>query len=58
MLAAALLDVAETRLELSQPLPRPDRSATDPEMDLEEPIYLHLTASSDVEHVPAGEVAS
>jgi hypothetical protein len=26
-------------------------------MDLEEPIYLHLRASSDVSEVPAGVVA-
>jgi len=27
-------------------------------MDLEEPIFLHLSASSKVEEVPAGEVVS
>src|SRR5258707_125691 len=37
MLGSALLDVSETRLELGEPLPLPDPSATDPEMDLEEP---------------------
>ncbi|HUP81837.1 MAG TPA: hypothetical protein VM260_25020 [Pirellula sp.] len=58
MLAAALLDVAETRLELGQPLPTPDASATNPEMDIEEPIYLHLSTSSEVQQMPAGEVAS
>jgi hypothetical protein len=57
-LAAALLDVAETRVELGQALPTPNPNASDPDMDFEEPIYLHLSASSDVEHVPAGEVAS
>ncbi len=56
MLAMALLDVAETRLELGEPLPRPDPSVTDPEMDLEEPIYLHLSASSAVSQGPAGVV--
>jgi hypothetical protein len=56
MLAMALLDVAETRLELGELLPRPDPSATDPEMDLEEPIYLHLSASSAVTQGPAGVV--
>jgi predicted RNase H-like HicB family nuclease len=45
LLTAALLDVAETRLELGQSLPAPNANATDPEMDFEEPIYLHLTAS-------------
>jgi predicted RNase H-like HicB family nuclease len=58
LLTAALLDVAETRLELGQPLPTPNPSATDSEMDFEEPIYLHLSASSAVEETPAGEVAS
>ncbi|MEX1026849.1 MAG: hypothetical protein WD049_02405 [Candidatus Paceibacterota bacterium] len=57
LLAAALLDVAETRLELGQSLPTPNASATDPEMDFEEPIYLHLSASSQVDQVPTGEVA-
>jgi len=58
LLTAALLDVAETRLELGQSLPTPNPNATDPEMDFEEPIYLHLSASSEVEQTPAGEVAS
>jgi hypothetical protein len=53
-----LLDVAETRLELGQSLPAPDTSVTDPEMDIEEPIYLHLSVSSQVEEIPAGEVAT
>lgn len=56
MLASALLDVAETRLELGEPLPRPDMSATNSLMDLEEPIYLHLSASSAVSVEPAGVV--
>jgi hypothetical protein len=58
LLAAALLDMAEARLELGQSLPAPNAHATDPEMDFEEPIYLHLTASSEVAQAPAGEVAS
>jgi predicted RNase H-like HicB family nuclease len=58
LLAAALLDVAETRLELGQSLPAANPNATDPEMDFEEPIYLHLSVSSEVEEIPAGEVAS
>ena len=57
LLTAALLDIAETRLELGQSLPTPDPMATDPEMDVEEPIYLHLSVSSDVAQTPAGEVA-
>jgi predicted RNase H-like HicB family nuclease len=58
LLTIALLDVAETRLELGEPLPVPNPNATDPEMDFEEPIFLHLTASSEVEEKPAGEVAT
>jgi predicted RNase H-like HicB family nuclease len=58
LLTAALLDVAETRLELGQSLPTPDPNATDPEMDFEEPIYLHLSVSSEVDQTPAGEIAS
>jgi predicted RNase H-like HicB family nuclease len=58
LLTAALLDVAQTRLELGQSLPMPDPMATDPEMDIEEPIYLHLSASSEATQTPAGEVAS
>jgi hypothetical protein len=57
LLAAALIDVAETLLESGQPLPVPSAQLSDLEMDLEEPIYLHLRASSDVEEVPAGVVA-
>lgn len=58
MLGTALIDVAETLLGLGDPLPRPDPTATDPEMDLEESIYLHLSASSEVSDVPAGVVVS
>ena len=56
MLAIALIDVAETRMELGQALPQPDPTASDAEMDLEEPIYLHLRASTEVSEVPAGVV--
>jgi predicted RNase H-like HicB family nuclease len=58
LLASALLDVAETRLEFGQSLPAPNPQATDPEMDFEEPIYLHLSASSEVDQIPAGEVVT
>jgi hypothetical protein len=57
-LASALLDVAQTHLEHSQALPSPNPLASDPEMDLEEPIYLHLSVSSDIVETPAGVVAS
>jgi hypothetical protein len=54
-----LLDIAETRLEMGQSLPTPNNpNATDSEMDFEEPIYLHLSASTGFEQTPAGEVAT
>lgn len=56
-LVGALVDVAETAVESGQPLPIPDPTVTDAEMDLEEPIYLHLGASSEVREVPAGIVS-
>ena len=39
-LASALVDMAETNLLHGEPLPKPDATVTDPEADLEEPIYL------------------
>jgi predicted RNase H-like HicB family nuclease len=56
LLAIALLDVAETALELGVPIPRPDPLQTNPEMDIEEPIYLHLHVSTDVQQTPAGVI--
>jgi hypothetical protein len=58
LLTVALLDMAETRLELGQSLPVPDPHASDPEMDLEEPVYLHLSVSTGIVETPAGDVAS
>lgn len=58
MLASALVDVAEYRLERGEPLLVPDLTATDPNADIEEPIYLHLRVSTDVKVVPAGVVSS
>ncbi len=55
-LAMALVDSAETAVEWGQPLPIPDPTATNHEMDIEEPIDLHLGASSEVREVPAGVV--
>lgn len=57
LLTGALIDVAETYLEEGQALPQPNPVLTDVEMDVEEPIYLHLQASTDVSEVPAGDVA-
>ncbi len=56
LLASALLDLAGYALERGESLPRPDPSLHDPDADLEEPIYLHLRASTGVEVVPAGVV--
>lgn len=55
LLTVALVDVAEAAMESGLPLPEP--AASDPEMDIEEPIYLHLTASSEVREVPAGSTS-
>jgi hypothetical protein len=56
MLGHALVDVAETLVGLGEALPRPDPAVTEPDMDLEEPIFLHLVASSEVSQEPAGVV--
>jgi predicted RNase H-like HicB family nuclease len=58
LLASALLDMAALALDRGEPLPRPDPSLFDPEADVEEPIHLHLRASTDVEVVPTGVVVS
>jgi predicted RNase H-like HicB family nuclease len=41
-LADALLDMAETNLLRGEALPVPDPSRSDPDADMEEPIYLIL----------------
>lgn len=56
LLGLALVDVAEAALESGCPLPVPQAHVTDPEMDLEEPIYLHLLVSSQISEVPSGIV--
>lgn len=56
LLASALLDLASFALERGEPLPRPDPSASDPDADVEEPIDLHLRASTGVEVLPVGVV--
>ena len=52
LLASALVDMAETNLMLGEPLPQPDPDRTDPDADLEEPMYLLLTATNRVVYVP------
>lgn len=56
LLAVALVDVAEAGLEAGLALPVPNPLTSDPEMDVEEPIYLHLRVSSEVQEVPQGVV--
>jgi hypothetical protein len=58
LLALALVDVAEAAMETGHALPVPNPLACDPEMDIEEPIYLHLQVSSEVQEVPAGLIVS
>jgi predicted RNase H-like HicB family nuclease len=54
MIASALLDLAELALERGESLPIPDPTSTDPDADIEEPLHLHLCASTGVDLVPAG----
>ena len=56
LLAVALVDVAEIASEMGLAWPVPNPLISDPEMDLEEPIYLHLQVSSDAQQMPAGVV--
>ena len=56
LLAIALVDVAEAAMVSGSALPVPNKLACDPEMDVEEPIYLHLQVSSDFREVPSGQV--
>jgi predicted RNase H-like HicB family nuclease len=56
MLASALVDMAETNLLLGEPLPKPDPSCSDPEADIEEPIFLLLTGTSRVSVAPQSSV--
>ena len=39
LLTSALVNMAETNLLHGEPLPQPDPTCTDPDADLEEPIY-------------------
>ena len=58
LLASALLDLANYALERGEALPIPDPSVADSEADVEEPLHLHLQASTAVDRVPAGVVVS
>ena len=53
-LAGALRDMAETNLLRGEPLPTPDPRRSDPQAELEEPIYLVLQVGQVIsEHVSA-----
>jgi predicted RNase H-like HicB family nuclease len=52
LLASALVDMAETNLMHGEPLPIPNPQVHDAEADIEEPIYLLLTATSRVTTLP------
>jgi predicted RNase H-like HicB family nuclease len=56
LLASALLDLADLCLERGEPLPIPDPALTDPDADIEEPLHLHLRASTTIDLVPTGVV--
>ena len=46
LLSSALVDMTELNLERGKSLPQTDPAATDPDSDIEEPIYLLLQAAS------------
>jgi predicted RNase H-like HicB family nuclease len=52
MLQDALVLVAESILEDGKPLPTPDPTATSDDSDIEEPIYLLLSATARVAVIP------
>ncbi|MBI1831032.1 MAG: hypothetical protein HYR84_06245 [Planctomycetes bacterium] len=54
MLTSALVDMAETCLQRGEALPTPDPTCTDPDADLEEPIFLLVSATTRVAHVAQG----
>ena len=56
LLGSALVDLAETNLLQGEPLPLPNPAVSDPEADLEEPIYLLMQAASKVTLVAEGAV--
>ncbi len=56
LLGIALVDAAEAAIESGHTLPVPDPQVFDSAMDIEEPIYLHLEASTYVREVPAEAV--
>jgi predicted RNase H-like HicB family nuclease len=57
LLLSALIDLAEYTLEHGEALPLPNPSCYDPDADIEEPLHLHLSASTSVDLVPAGLIS-
>lgn len=57
LLGVALVDVAEAAVESGQALPVPDPEVFAAEMDIEEPIYLHLRASAGIREVPTRAIS-
>ena len=57
MIASALVDLAGLSLDRGESLPVPDPMLTDPDADIEEPLHLHLQASTGISLAPAGLVA-
>lgn len=57
LLGGALVDMAETYLLLGDALPLPSPELSDPEADLEEPIYLILQSSTHI-HITSVALAS
>jgi predicted RNase H-like HicB family nuclease len=54
MLGSAMVDLVETSVELGKPLPQPNPDASDPDADIEEPIYLLFQGASQVNVIPVG----
>jgi len=52
LLAAALVDMAETNISLGESLPTPTQGLAESEADIVEPIHLILNASSSIREVP------
>lgn len=56
MLGSALGDLAETYILDGKVLPQPNSTATDPDADLEEPIYLLVNGASHIRVIPADAI--
>lgn len=57
MLGSALADLAESCVLDGRALPQPDSTATDPDANLKETVYLLLNGASHVRVLPAGATA-